>query len=614
MHADHPRGQPGEPVSVPLCYYGSPEPLPPRRALRAGPLACVYEAGDLRYVTVNGVEVCRRLYAAVRDENWGTVPGVLSDERVYQGDHNFLVSYTCTHRQGGVHFVWKAWISGTPGGLTFTFDGEARSDFRRNRIGLCVLHPPASCAGQAVELVHPDDTREATAFPDLIAPANPFRELAILRHALQGGGRAEWCFHGDVFETEDQRNWTDASFKTFCTPLSRPFPVAVKAGDRVRQTVTLGVDASGPAEAGAAAGRLTLSRRDGPPTRLPDLGLGPVVDRRGLGATFVRADLDLTRPGWADELRAVADPGGPLELAVTVSAAAWDETAALIPVLLETNPTVERVLVVRAGEWATRAEDVPPVVEAFARAGLQPQVFGGTTANFAEFNRRRPPLEAVQGVCYSAQPQEHAFDNASLVECCAALADTVRTARAIAGDRPLSVGPITLRKRVNPYATGPGWRPPPPDPRHRSLFGAGWTLAALKYLAERGAEAVSFDEPPGLPGWPVWLQPLYDLSGWEGAAVLPTASGDPLAVSGLMVRRWDYTRLLLANHTAEPVTLTVSDLPASVKVYPLDETNYAAATADRRAFTDRPARSEPTAGGRLTLTLRPYAYVRLDGR
>jgi hypothetical protein len=137
------------------------------------------------------------------------------------------------------------------------------------------------------------------------------------------------------------------------------------------------------------------------------------------------------------------------------------------------RPTAERVLVERADVWATRPADLPAVATAFARAGLRPQFFGGTTANYTELNRRRPPLDRVQRVCFSAQPQEHASDNATLVECRATPADAVRSARAFIGDRPRSVGPITLGKRVNPYATGPGWAPPPPDPRHRSLFGAG---------------------------------------------------------------------------------------------------------------------------------------------
>jgi hypothetical protein len=32
---------------------------------------------------------------------------------------------------------------------------------------------------------------------------------------------------------EDQRNWLDASFKTYSTPQERPKPVAVASGDRV---------------------------------------------------------------------------------------------------------------------------------------------------------------------------------------------------------------------------------------------------------------------------------------------------------------------------------------------------------------------------------------------
>ncbi len=42
-----------------------------------------------------------------------------------------------------------------------------------------------------------------------------------------------------MFETEDQRNWTDASFKTYGTPLELPFPVSIENGTRVRQSVRL---------------------------------------------------------------------------------------------------------------------------------------------------------------------------------------------------------------------------------------------------------------------------------------------------------------------------------------------------------------------------------------
>ncbi|MEJ0031488.1 MAG: hypothetical protein WDO15_14435 [Bacteroidota bacterium] len=51
--------------------------------------------------------------------------------------------------------------------------------------------------------------------------------------------RAELQFEGDIFETEDQRNWGDDSFKTYSTPLSRPYPVMLKPGDKVNQKVRL---------------------------------------------------------------------------------------------------------------------------------------------------------------------------------------------------------------------------------------------------------------------------------------------------------------------------------------------------------------------------------------
>jgi hypothetical protein len=92
-------------------------------------------------------------------------------------------------------------------------------------------------------------------------------------------------FIGDVFETEDQRNWTDASFKTYSTPLSRPFPVSVAAGTVVRQSVLLEaatLERAEIVEAAAATARngvasgpaATLVRIGGQAGRVPALAVG----------------------------------------------------------------------------------------------------------------------------------------------------------------------------------------------------------------------------------------------------------------------------------------------------------------------------------------------------
>jgi hypothetical protein len=46
---------------------------------------------------------------------------------------------------------------------------------------------------------------------------------------------------GDVFEMEDQRNWSDASYKTYVRPLALPWPYRIPAGETVTQRIVLDI-------------------------------------------------------------------------------------------------------------------------------------------------------------------------------------------------------------------------------------------------------------------------------------------------------------------------------------------------------------------------------------
>lgn len=265
-------------------------------------------------------------------------------------------------------------------------------------------------------------------------------------------------------------------------------------------------------------------------------------------------------------------------------------------------------------------------------------MYVGTTANFTELNRGRPPIEHADGVCFSIQPQEHAFDNASLVETCAALADVVESARAFCGGLPIAVTPITLRKRVNPYATGPappvppGELPPTVDVRQMSLLGAGWTLATLKYLAEAGVASATFYETTGwlgvkereagsplpdkFPSRPGTVFPLYHVladATWFGRGhVIPSVSSDPLRFDGLVIRYEGTTRAMLANLTDQTLTIEVTGVGQRAWVRTLDETTIDRASAEPLRFHNP---GEYTlCDNTLSLTLRPYAYVCIDSK
>ena len=52
-----------------------------------------------------------------------------------------------------------------------------------------------------------------TQLPDLIEPWQPFKSIRAITHSVRPGVR-ECRMEGDMFEMEDQRNWSDASYKT----------------------------------------------------------------------------------------------------------------------------------------------------------------------------------------------------------------------------------------------------------------------------------------------------------------------------------------------------------------------------------------------------------------
>ena len=49
----------------------------------------------------------------------------------------------------------------------------------------------------------------------------------------------ECRMEGDTFEMEDQRNWSDASYKTYVRPLALPWPYQMPAKRAVRQQISL---------------------------------------------------------------------------------------------------------------------------------------------------------------------------------------------------------------------------------------------------------------------------------------------------------------------------------------------------------------------------------------
>ncbi len=630
--------------------------------LRAGPLTALLDGPDLRHVRAGGVELVQRVYVAVRDAPWNTIPASFSDWQRDIGPDRFRITFRASHRYEGIAFDWDGSIEGGPTASSATrwMASVTASSPTRRSASMSTTGWRARSAGRTWP---PPRMGQLTGIlPDAIAPQRivdgtlsgmfaPYSEIAI---EVADGLEAVVSLDGDLLELQDHRNWTDANFKSYGTPLALGFPFDSTDGQRIRQVLTISGRGEIPLAAPPADPVIRLATTaDGP---LPALGLGsstgeaPLAERevgllRQVRSAHLRVDLALGDDGWRAVLqRAKADAAAldtGLELALSVNETHGEALAALAKDLGE-GCAVARVLIYPASDgFSAMLSLTPASLVRLVREHLEPVtgtvVFaGGTNQNFSDINRDRPTDPVLTGVCFSISPTVHAADDASIIENQAGAAEVVRMARSFSGDRAICVSPVTIATRFGPYPDGPaapGDPPPSVDVRQASLLGAAWTVGELKHLAEAGAASVTLFEPTGwrgivgseagnpmperFPSAPGDAFPIFhvlaDLAEWRDGRIVATTSSQPLEAVALAVETRDGARhVLAANVSPSPIRVILEGLPdGPVHRRDLDAASAEAAATDPAAF--RTAGTDAVVSdGRLVLDLAPYAFARID--
>jgi D-apionolactonase len=272
---------------------------------------------------------------------------------------------------------------------------------------------------------------------------------------------------GDVFEMEDQRNWTDASFKIYSRPLAWARPYRLEAGAEIQQSITMEVRGTWKpneiAPVASQSGRISLP--------LPGIGFtlpGPIP-------SSLRERVRALRPA---HVRVEATPD---TLAATLDWARADATfldCALVVAIRSTRDSApDRSLFPSRctvhlfdaeGNSASRE-----TLAAWQRAGHN-SLATGTLHNFAELNRNRPPADGSHThTVFGINAQIHAEDDVSILETLTQHEAVARCAHRVGAGRPVIVGPISLGRRNDSV-----------DPRVRTQFGARWLLESLKLLAK----------------------------------------------------------------------------------------------------------------------------------
>jgi D-apionolactonase len=489
--------------------------------LRAGPFNLLYQNGFLRYIAQGEVEVVRMIYFALRDENWGTYELFVEDEQIENHDDHFSIRYTGYNRKGNKNiFKWRVWIEGLASGeIKFQVEGEALENVLKNRAGFCVLHPIKKTAGTRCEIIHAGGSVEKSHFPLFISPDNPFKNIRAMNWECTG----HWFnleFEGDIFETEDQRNWTDASFKTFCTPLELPFPVRIMKGEQVVQRVIFTPLEKKSNEPDQSINKASRMENKKAVTRsvIPEIGICASTETdhlstfaieslRALRLNYYRIEVTPSQPDWIAKFSADCRNANhlqlPLEIALHVTDNYEAEVNELVKACETTSTLVKKILLLSEGHQAT-SQVIVNYAKAVKKFFPDSKVGAGTDFNFTELNRNRFDATSLDFISYAIHPQEHAFDDLSIMETIEAQGHTVSSAQNIYPGCEIHISPITLRKRFNPYAHSVidkiRTNEQKADPRQSENFCAQWTARSLHQFAQCGVSSITYYQTVGKQG------------------------------------------------------------------------------------------------------------------
>ena len=562
--------------------------------LRAGPVALAFSDGDLRDIRVGTHEVVRRVYMVFQDLNWTARPWRVDDVDAHIGTDAFDITFTGRGTFDAERFAWTGHLTGQADGrITYSVRGLAEAPFMRNRLGLCVLHP-MSAAGAPCMVEHVDGTTGETRFPDSISPHQPFLGVRAITHEFAPGGWATVTMLGETFETEDHRNWSDASFKTYSTPIALPFPVLVPESATLEQSVVIDVGRPDVVpEPSRMEAPVSISIDLGAPAvALPRLGLQVAAD----GATLGGREASLLRALQLDHLRVdvdLADPAARGRLASAAQQARAIDSRLVVALHVPDIALLPDVAVLAAAHhdvidcwllFEPASKVTGPGLIAAARTVLGPEarIGGGTDLYFAELNRTPADPTGIDVVAFSLNPQVHASDDVTVMQNLAAQSVVATQAAELAGGAEVYVSPVTLRPRFNPNATRPDLDvsstalPSTVDARQATPFTAAWTIGSVARLAttERVSAITYFEttgwrglverdegtpQPADFPSTPGVPFPVYGvfalLAGFTHMGHV--RSSEPEQVAAVIVEDGSRRRLLVANLVDRESAITV---------------------------------------------------------
>ena len=445
----------------------------------------------IRNVTYQGAQIIDLLYTAIRPWDWSTLDPDEHSEVVEISGENCLVTITdlfAGSMQG------KTVLTLQPNGkFTIDYQLSGLGKFEINRWGVCFCLNTGDWMGSKVS------ASENTY--SLLKEISPQR---VINGITQGLFPASNNLHfiapdkrslkvlstGKVLEAEDQRNWTDNTYKIYSGSLAEPRPFVIEKGMQWEQQVEFEVT---PPTNSIPDGSKIIAK-DIP--SLPRIGVQfngePLLPSDDLEKALFILDIDHIRINeeslTAQKIATISKSGLVLEAAL-LSSNDGAELVREVEHLSARVPAGSRLLINRQGRQIVQGSDLP-------KNKTLNSYIPGSDAYLVDLHREE--FEFGDAVSYSMVPTVHSSDPETIFKTLYTQKESIEFAKKFVAPQ-VSISPITFSTRGNPE-TGHlrdnriNFAQPEMADQIKELSAAAWTLGSVFALASAGAYSGTWHE------------------------------------------------------------------------------------------------------------------------
>ena len=445
----------------------------------------------IRNIRYEGVQIIDLLYTAIRPSDWSTLKSdeYAADLKISGNDYEITITESFT---SALVATTKVILSV---GNTFSVEYELKglAEYSVNRWGICFCLDTADWMGASVLSSGNSYSLLRDISPQRVVDGvvqGLFPESHKMQFIAADQRSLKVVSNGKVLEAEDQRNWTDNTYKIYSGSLKEPRPFTTSPGSSWKQNVNFEVGV--PKQNSADPTKILVREIEA----LPSIGLqfnsDSLLTPDDLEKALVLLEID--------HLRVNAESLTPQKIATTASNGLILETALLssnqneilkaeVVQLSERVPAGSRLLIQREGREVVEAADLPK------NESLNTYI-PGTDAYLVDLHREK--FEFTNSVSYSITPTVHSTDTETIFKTLSTQKESIEFAQKYLAPQ-VFVSPITFATRGNPE-TGHSrdqrinFADRDSAMHIRTIEGAAWTLGSIHAVASAGAFSGSWHE------------------------------------------------------------------------------------------------------------------------